>query len=70
MTHVRPPQLFELPDGRHLAYDEVGAADGTPIVYLHGTPDSRLSRHPDAAVASALGVRLIAIDRRLWRQHL
>ena len=63
MTHVPPAQLFELADGRRLAYDEFGAVDGMPVVYLHGTPDSRLSRHPDDSIASALGVRLIAVDR-------
>jgi pimeloyl-ACP methyl ester carboxylesterase len=34
-----------------------------PVVYLHGGGDSRLSRHPDDAIAAELGVRLIAIDR-------
>lgn len=33
------------------------------MVYLHGTPDSRLGRHPDDTVAAAAGVRLLAIDR-------
>lgn len=46
-----------------LAYDDVGDPAGTPVVYVHGTPDSRLARHPDDAVAAAAGVRLIAVDR-------
>ncbi len=33
------------------------------MVYLHGTPDSRLARHPDDAVTAAAGVRLVAVDR-------
>src|SRR4029077_20905240 len=50
--------------GRHaLRIDDVGDLDGTPVVYLHGGGDSRLSRHPDDAIAAALGVRLIAVDR-------
>jgi pimeloyl-ACP methyl ester carboxylesterase len=41
----------------------VGDPRGAPVVYLHGTPDSRLSRHPDDGLAAAAGVRLLAIDR-------
>jgi pimeloyl-ACP methyl ester carboxylesterase len=51
-----------LPDGRVLAYDDVGDPGGVPVVYLHGTPDSRLGRPPDAG-AAAVGVRLLAVDR-------
>ncbi len=60
---VQAPQLLRLPDGRDLAYDDVGDRAGWPLVYLHGTPDSRLARHPDDAVAAAAGVRLLAVDR-------
>jgi pimeloyl-ACP methyl ester carboxylesterase len=52
-----------LPDGRHLAIDDVGDPAGRPVVYLHGTPDSRLARHPDDDLAAACGVRLLAVDR-------
>lgn len=49
---------------RHaLSYDDVGDPAGAPVVYLHGGGDSRLSRHPDDAIAAELGVRLVAIDR-------
>lgn len=58
-----PPELVPLPDGRVLAVDDVGDPDGTPVLYLHGTPDSRLSRHPDDALTRAEGVRLLAVDR-------
>lgn len=54
---------IELPDGRVLALDDVGDPRGVPVVYLHGTPDSRLARHPDDSRAAAVGVRLLAIDR-------
>jgi pimeloyl-ACP methyl ester carboxylesterase len=43
--------------------DDVGDPAGTPVLYLHGGGDSRLSRHPDDSVAAALGVRLLAVDR-------
>lgn len=46
-----------------LTYDEVGDPGGTPVVYLHGTPDSRLARHPDDSLAARAGIRLLAVDR-------
>jgi pimeloyl-ACP methyl ester carboxylesterase len=57
------PRILRLPDGRALAYDDVGDPGGQPVVYLHGTPDSRLARHPDDGLAVAAGARLLAIDR-------
>ncbi|HEX7134592.1 MAG TPA: alpha/beta hydrolase [Iamia sp.] len=57
------PLLVPLADGRGVAVDDVGDPDGVPVLYLHGTPDSRLSRHPDDAVTAATGVRLLAVDR-------
>lgn len=58
-----PSGSFVLADGRRLAYDDVGDAAGVPLVYLHGCPDCRLTRHPDDSIAARAGVRLIAIDR-------
>jgi len=52
-----------LADGRALGFDDVGDPDGTPALYVHGSPDSRRARHPDDAVAERLGVRLVAVDR-------
>jgi pimeloyl-ACP methyl ester carboxylesterase len=43
--------------------DDVGDPTGTPVVYLHGGGDSKLSRHPDDSIAATLGVRLLAVDR-------
>jgi len=48
---------------RPLTIDDVGDSAGTPVVYLHGGGDSRLSRHPDDSIAASLGVRLLAVDR-------
>jgi pimeloyl-ACP methyl ester carboxylesterase len=56
-------RTLALPDGRTLGYDDVGDPDGTPVLYVHGTPDSRRARYPDDAVATRLGVRLVAVDR-------
>jgi pimeloyl-ACP methyl ester carboxylesterase len=58
-----PPTLVALPGGRTLALDDVGDPSGTPVLYLHGTPDARLARHPDDGLATAAGVRLLAVDR-------
>jgi pimeloyl-ACP methyl ester carboxylesterase len=49
--------------GHALRFDDVGDPDGSPVVYLHGGGDSRLSRHPDDSIAASLGVRLLAVDR-------
>lgn len=46
-----------------LSYDDVGDPGGHPVLYLHGTPDSRLARHPDDSLAAAAGIRLLAVDR-------
>lgn len=56
------PSTLRLPDGRTLAFDDVGDPAGTAVVYLHGTPDSRLARPPDESTVAA-GVRLLAVDR-------
>jgi pimeloyl-ACP methyl ester carboxylesterase len=50
-------------DGRTVVFDDAGDPGGRPVVYLHGTPDSRLARHPDDGVAAAAGVRVLALDR-------
>jgi hypothetical protein len=44
-----PPQerVIETPDGRRLLVAEWGDPGGFPVVSHHGTPGSRLDRHPD-----------------------
>ncbi|RIQ26261.1 alpha/beta fold hydrolase [Jiangella rhizosphaerae] len=56
-------RLIRTADGRDLAVEEWGVPDGTPVVYAHGTPMSRLARHPDDALFAGLGIRLITFDR-------
>ncbi|WP_254534669.1 alpha/beta fold hydrolase [Halomarina litorea] len=46
-----------------VAYTEYGPPDGSPVVFLHGTPGSRLLGSLFDADATRLGVRLLAIDR-------
>jgi pimeloyl-ACP methyl ester carboxylesterase len=43
--------------------DDVGDPAGVPLLYLHGTPDSRLARPADDGPAARAGVRLLALDR-------
>jgi pimeloyl-ACP methyl ester carboxylesterase len=50
-------------DGRQLAVRVSGNPDGHPVVYLHGTPGSRVGPFPRAQVLYELGVRLISFDR-------
>lgn len=56
-------EAITLADGRMLGFDDVGDPRGTPVLYVHGSPDSRRARHPDDGLAAGLGVRLVAVDR-------
>ena len=63
---MAPPtrtRTVPLGDDRVMTVDDTGRPDGAPVLYLHGTPDSRLARHPDDELAAAAGVRLLAVDR-------
>jgi pimeloyl-ACP methyl ester carboxylesterase len=46
-----------------MTLDDVGDPAGVPLLYLHGTPDSRLARPADDGVAAGAGMRLLALDR-------
>lgn len=63
MDLIAPDNLEDLPSGRRLAYDDRGDRSGTPLVLFHGTPDTRLARHPDDELLVDAGTRLIAADR-------
>lgn len=54
MTELR------LPDGRRLEWLSAGDSSGRPVVFLHGTPQSRLYRPPDSALD---GIQLVTFDR-------
>ncbi len=56
-------EILPLPDGRDLGFDDVGDPAGVPVLFVHGTPDSRRARHPDDAVAAVAGIRLVSVDR-------
>ena len=52
-----------LRDGRTLAWEEYGPADGLPVLQFQGTPGCRFSRHAHEDVYDRLGVRFIVFDR-------
>jgi pimeloyl-ACP methyl ester carboxylesterase len=58
-------QQVTLRDGRTLAFTEYGSPSGSPILYCHGTPSSRVEGNLiiNNTTASALGVRVIVPDR-------
>ena len=52
-----------LPDGRTLAYTDIGALDGPVAFYFHGAPGSRLELVALDEAFAAVGVRVITADR-------
>lgn len=56
-------ETIRTPDGRTVTFCQWGDRQGFPVFSLHGTPGSRLSRHPDEEVYRRAGVRAITYDR-------
>lgn len=52
-----------LPDGRTLAFTDIGAENGPAVVYHHGAPGGRLELLALDAAFAAAGVRVITPDR-------
>ncbi|MGQ4554896.1 alpha/beta fold hydrolase [Halobellus sp. GM3] len=57
------PSTTTAADGRQIAYATYGDPDGTPVVFLHGTPGSRRLGALFHADARERGVRILAPDR-------
>lgn len=58
-------QFATLPDGRRLAYLDLGEPDGHSVIHLHGAPSGKLETaffDLDGA-AKRSGIRLVAVDR-------
>src|SRR6266571_3134546 len=51
------------PDGRTVAWAELGPGDGRPVVSFPGTPASRLAVRSDHGAYLERGVRLIVTER-------
>lgn len=56
-------QFIECPDGRALAWSEIGDRAGPPVLWCHGGLSGRLDAAFASAGATAAGVRLITVDR-------
>jgi len=57
------PIFIRVADGRRLAVRVSGNPAGHPVIYMHGTPGSRVGPLPRGRVLYELGVRLISFDR-------
>jgi pimeloyl-ACP methyl ester carboxylesterase len=55
--------LLTLSDGRQLGYTRYGVENGTPLLYLHGLPGSRLEGQLIDQPARLLDISIIAVDR-------
>jgi pimeloyl-ACP methyl ester carboxylesterase len=53
----------ERPGGRVVSYASWGDPTGRPLLLLHGTPGSRLSRSPDTDLYKRLGAHAVSFDR-------
>ncbi|MFF1359761.1 alpha/beta fold hydrolase [Streptomyces sp. NPDC058297] len=51
-------------NGATIHFDDLGPADGTPVVLIHGHPFNRSMWRPQAAALTAAGYRLITPDLR------
>jgi pimeloyl-ACP methyl ester carboxylesterase len=63
VVDVAPENRVELKDGRVLTYAEYGDATGTPVVFFHGSPGSRIAGALLESQAHVSGLRVIAPDR-------
>ena len=54
---------MSLPDGRVLAYTDLGASSGPVVVYFHGAPSTRLDLRALDDAFAALDVRVVSPDR-------
>ena len=55
--------VLTLSSGRRLGWAEYGVRGGRPVLAFHGLPGSRRQRHPDDAIAIALGARTLHLER-------
>ena len=63
MTIENKLQTIQLKDGRILAYEQFGDAQGKPLFFFHGGNDSRLEAALLHETAQEMGVQIIAPDR-------
>jgi pimeloyl-ACP methyl ester carboxylesterase len=56
-------RTVERPDGRVVSYASWGDPGGRPLLLVHGTPGSRLSRSPDPELYARLDAHVVTFDR-------
>ena len=56
-------QLIGLPDGRQISVIDQGPEQGTPVIYLHGSPGSNKDHCQHESLYRELGVRLVSVNR-------
>ncbi|THV04721.1 hydrolase [Dendrothele bispora CBS 962.96] len=56
-------QTFTLNDGRVLGFSEYGCEHGTPLLFFHGFPSSRLEGFGVDQIARRLQIRVLTLDR-------
>ncbi|TFB14116.1 alpha/beta hydrolase [Filobacillus milosensis] len=54
---------FILKEGRTIGFSQYGADQGYPVLFFHGTPNSRKTSFPDLSILEKLNVRLITLER-------
>ncbi len=52
-----------LPDGRKLAYADIGHQDDFPVIYFHGFPGSRVEAGFSRYLCPEVGVRVMSVER-------
>lgn len=60
---VNPDGGLRLPDGRCLAWADLGDPVGHPIIFMHVIAGTRHFRHPNLEILQELGIRLIIPER-------
>ncbi len=55
--------LFKSSNGKSVCFAQYGDLAGSPLVYFHGWPSSRLEAKKYDPIAKKLGIRIIAPDR-------
>jgi pimeloyl-ACP methyl ester carboxylesterase len=60
---VNRENFVEVGQGRVVAFEEYGDANGIPVIFCHGWPSSRTMAQLTEQSASELGIRIISPDR-------
>lgn len=63
LAKVATARQAQLKDGRRLGFAEFGDRTGKPVILFHDLWGNRVLRHPDDAILTRLGIRLIGVDR-------